>query len=638
MQSMTATYSPEDNKLRLYSLSRLDGETYARVKAAGFRFAPKQDLFVAPMWTPARADLLLDLCGEIGDEDTSLAERAEDRAERFTDYSDRRAEEANTAREAVDKIVEHIPFGQPILVGHHSERRARKDQARIETGIRRAISLWDTSNYWTRRAAGALRNAKYKELPEVRARRIKAIEAEQRKAQRSKDEANTFLSLWAREGLDLERALKIAGFDRVYLRDASGEQTFVSIWSALRGGKVTVEDAAAQAMAVHRATIASAERWISHHDNRLSYERAMLGEAGGLAADRFTIEVGGQVLIRDEWLTVLRVTRRGGNVVSVRTNARYVPLRKVEEITDYRAPTTEAVEKVQKATTLAPLCNFPGEDVREMTAAEWAAMPADYKSVRTEKATAERGAFRYRRAFASAGDYRLVRVFLTDKKRVDPPQAAPAAVEVVSLPVERMTQAPCAKAQDAGKASENAKFDALRETLRAGVQVVAVPQLLPTPTAIAARMVKLAGIEEGDEVLEPSFGTQRLLRAIRAYGPTCKITAVEISQALVDKAGFVCADSVICGDFLALENLGQFDRIIMNPPFANAVDIKHIERAASLLRPGGRLVAICAGGPRQTAALRPLSEKTGGLWEELPDGTFAESGTNVRTVLLTINA
>ena len=38
--SMTATYSPEDNKLRLYSISRLAPELYARVKAAGFIFAP----------------------------------------------------------------------------------------------------------------------------------------------------------------------------------------------------------------------------------------------------------------------------------------------------------------------------------------------------------------------------------------------------------------------------------------------------------------------------------------------------------------------------------------------------------------------------------------------------------------------
>ena len=79
---MTATYSPEDNKLRLYSLSRLSRELYERMKAAGFRWAPKQELFVTPMWTPDREDLLIELCGEIGDEDTSLVDRAEQRAVR----------------------------------------------------------------------------------------------------------------------------------------------------------------------------------------------------------------------------------------------------------------------------------------------------------------------------------------------------------------------------------------------------------------------------------------------------------------------------------------------------------------------------------------------------------------------------
>ena len=50
----------------------------ARVRGAGFIYAPKQELFVAPMWTPEREDLLLELCGEIDDEDTSLVERAEE--------------------------------------------------------------------------------------------------------------------------------------------------------------------------------------------------------------------------------------------------------------------------------------------------------------------------------------------------------------------------------------------------------------------------------------------------------------------------------------------------------------------------------------------------------------------------------
>ena len=76
MTTITATYSPEDNKIRLYASSRLDAETYARVKAAGFVWAPKQELFVAPKWTPAREDLAMELAGEIEAEEMTLAERA----------------------------------------------------------------------------------------------------------------------------------------------------------------------------------------------------------------------------------------------------------------------------------------------------------------------------------------------------------------------------------------------------------------------------------------------------------------------------------------------------------------------------------------------------------------------------------
>ena len=133
----SATYSPDDNKLRLYASGRLSPELYARVKSAGFVWAAKQGLFVAPAWSPEREDLLLELAGEIDDEDTSLLERATERAERFEDYQESRTRDAESAAESVRRIADGIPFGQPILVGHHSERHARKDAERIETEAHR---------------------------------------------------------------------------------------------------------------------------------------------------------------------------------------------------------------------------------------------------------------------------------------------------------------------------------------------------------------------------------------------------------------------------------------------------------------------------------------------------------------------
>lgn len=56
--------------------------------------------------------------------------------------------ESKAAQQAVDNITHLIPMGQPILVGHHSQKHARKDAERISNGIRRSINKWETSGYW----------------------------------------------------------------------------------------------------------------------------------------------------------------------------------------------------------------------------------------------------------------------------------------------------------------------------------------------------------------------------------------------------------------------------------------------------------------------------------------------------------
>ena len=100
----TATYSPQDNKLRLYSVSRLDSETYAEARKLGFIYAPKQGFIVAPMWTPGREDWLLKLAGSIEDEDSTTEERAADRAERFNGYSDKRGAERVIIKKKKQKL------------------------------------------------------------------------------------------------------------------------------------------------------------------------------------------------------------------------------------------------------------------------------------------------------------------------------------------------------------------------------------------------------------------------------------------------------------------------------------------------------------------------------------------------------
>ncbi|MGA3406846.1 MAG: DUF3560 domain-containing protein, partial [Candidatus Bathyarchaeia archaeon] len=312
--SMTATYSPEDNKLRLYSEERLSPEVYARVRGAGFIWAPMQKLFVAPAWTPEREDLLLELCGEIEDETKSLTERAQERAERFKEYSENRKEDAENARETVSAISDNIPFGQPILVGHHSEARARKDAEQIENGMRRAVQLWETSKYWEDRAKGALRNAKYKEYPQVRARRIKGLESDKRKQERAKAEAQFFLAAWSddKEELTLAKAKSLAnysGLGSVVLHDGS---KCWSAWSALEDERLTPQEVKTQLIPQLQERILRAERWLSHCNNRLTYERTLLEGSGGIASDRVKPEAGGAVKCwasRGAWSYIQKVNK-----------------------------------------------------------------------------------------------------------------------------------------------------------------------------------------------------------------------------------------------------------------------------------------------------------------------------------------
>ena len=139
VQMYRATYSPDDNKLRLYAASRLDPETYKKVHDAGFRWAPKQALFVAPAWTPGREDVLLSLAGEIVDEDSTLAERQEVRAERFTGYSGKRASESAQALDEVERLAAMIPPGQNGIAWCCSAS-SRKWQVNICARVRRSTS------------------------------------------------------------------------------------------------------------------------------------------------------------------------------------------------------------------------------------------------------------------------------------------------------------------------------------------------------------------------------------------------------------------------------------------------------------------------------------------------------------------
>jgi predicted RNA methylase len=166
----------------------------------------------------------------------------------------------------------------------------------------------------------------------------------------------------------------------------------------------------------------------------------------------------------------------------------------------------------------------------------------------------------------------------------------------------------------------------------------------PTPPAVQVRVMEAAALwrAEGLTVLEPSAGTGAL--AFAAADKGCHVTAIEIQQSFVDQlASDGRLSRVISADFLTVraEDLGRFDRVIMNPPFCAGRDVDHVRHALSFVAPGGRLVAIMSAGvayreDAATVAFRERVEAAGGTILDLPVGSFADVGTNVNTCLVTI--
>jgi hypothetical protein len=113
-------------------------------------------------------------------------ERRQARAERLRDWSGKREQRAAQARASVDALVGGIPLGQPILVGHHSQRRAERDRDRIQTGTRKAIEHAEKAREFERRAANieaAAEESIYSDDPDAAAKlRQRLAELEKRRA------------------------------------------------------------------------------------------------------------------------------------------------------------------------------------------------------------------------------------------------------------------------------------------------------------------------------------------------------------------------------------------------------------------------------------------------------------------------
>lgn len=80
------------------------------------------------------------------------------KAERFDELAAKHRAASDSRYKTARAIGDCIPFGQPILVGHHSERGHRSAIAKIDTNMRKSIEHSDTADYYDNKADNARNN------------------------------------------------------------------------------------------------------------------------------------------------------------------------------------------------------------------------------------------------------------------------------------------------------------------------------------------------------------------------------------------------------------------------------------------------------------------------------------------------
>ena len=85
-------------------------------------------------------------------------ERQEARAERYREYAENAAKRATAAFNASNDAVANIPLGQPILVGHHSEKAHRRALDRSNSAMMRSVHESEKAAYYARKAEAVENN------------------------------------------------------------------------------------------------------------------------------------------------------------------------------------------------------------------------------------------------------------------------------------------------------------------------------------------------------------------------------------------------------------------------------------------------------------------------------------------------
>lgn len=437
-----ATYSPEDNKIRLYLAYKIGRDHFNKLREAGFVWTPKQNSSLSGVWTPDREDIALNLAGYIGDEDQPVAERAADRAERFAGYAGKRLDEATGKADAYD--------AGPKIHGNQNHARAESQARKHDRYASKAVNQWEKAEYWTSRIKSVIAHALHKDSPGVRQRRIKGLESDVRKFHKHEKERISKFNLWTKilaladtkpESFLTTAYVYSGRMSCIHMPKREGQQYADTAWGILERHKenrakpddLSVLDVVKNCVSAFDSQTWT-KRWLHHYEMRLAYEKEMLAAQGGTADDKAggEIQVGGRIQWRGAWLTVKKVNKGLTGTSSVKTvedHGHWNQNIPVDRITGYQPPTVETVQAAKAAKKkILPLVNFKGEGFLEMKQEEYS------HSLKNQYAGSDEIDGRYRqRSIMRGGSWKPV--FLTDKPVVNPPEEQKTKI-TLKMPAE----------------------------------------------------------------------------------------------------------------------------------------------------------------------------------------------------------
>jgi uncharacterized protein DUF3560 len=230
--------------------SRKGDGVYDIVKAHGFRYSPQVGIYIrgsrdrdAQRWRIDAAATALREAGhevtvEVDDQwrpaaerEAARTERADDRAERLDERADKAAERRDARQAAADRTLDAIPFGQPMMPGHHSYKADRNRRERAWNNMDKALTEDRKATHLAERADGVRGNDAAKDNPRAIMRRIERLKADLRRFERelaAAQEAKASDSYQQRLRRDIDRLIEDISHQQSKLTDRAETGAFVA--------------------------------------------------------------------------------------------------------------------------------------------------------------------------------------------------------------------------------------------------------------------------------------------------------------------------------------------------------------------------------------------------------------------------